>query len=50
MFEYVGNILCIKSNALYNDEDNILSYSYYKQLNCRKQINLVRKGGNGRYA
>lgn len=49
MFQYVGNILCIESKALY-DKVNIMTTSNYKLLLHRKKMNLIQRGGNGRVA
>lgn len=49
--EYFGKIECISYDDLIREPDRIMSPANYKQLQARKQINVVRPGkGLGSYA
>lgn len=49
MFQYYQDILCVNGGFLYK-EAGLISKSYYDAMCRRNQINVVRRGGNGRSA
>ncbi|BDD10893.1 hypothetical protein FUAX_33250 [Fulvitalea axinellae] len=49
MFEFFNNILCVQADWLYGD-GGFITFRNYMNLRYRKQINVLRRGGNGRTA
>lgn len=49
MYELKDGIVCIPATALYKDL-KIISYSMYRNVEFRKKLNFVQRGGNGRVA
>lgn len=49
MYELKNDVVCIPATSLYEDL-NLISYDLYRNVDFRKKLDFIQRGGNGRKA